>query len=108
MQDIFNSLEESGFHPTESSTIAKLALKWLNAAEGEIEEAANNIHAWLGRYLFKTRELRMVPVASAHLARGKDVNSLANVLVDAFKVIAETWLHTSELYFAFAMKAALP
>lgn len=84
---ILRALEKAKYSPAEYSSVAKAALKWLNSSSSQpASEAAVQIHASLGKYLFRNKELGKVHVASAHLARGEDMDSLAQVLAEASEV----------------------
>lgn len=68
--------------------MAKGALKWLHssAPSPTASDATAQIHARLGRYMFREQGLDKLSVASAHLARSGDMHSLADVVSHAAQV----------------------
>lgn len=85
--DVLQSLEKADYSPADYTTVSKAALKWLNGfGDDTSAEAAATVHAKLGRYLFRDKDQKRFPVASAHLVRSEDMDSLADMLAEACKV----------------------
>ena len=72
----------------EYAAVAKGALKWLHNStpSSTADEAVAEIHARLGRYMFREQGLEKLGVASAHLARSRDMQGLADVVSQAAQV----------------------
>lgn len=85
---ILDSFEKTNFSPQEYSSTARAALKWLTSV-GDLE-AASRLHARIGKYLFKTRDLERMNTASAHLARSGDMQTFAQIISEAVEVSAES------------------
>ena len=84
---ILDAFEPCSYSPAEYGEVARAALKWLNPPSDEDPpEAVDEVHARLGKYLFKDQDLDRLATASAHLARGGDMPGLAHILSQASQV----------------------
>ena len=84
---ILISFEKTAYSPAEYSSVAKAGLKWLAATDShEASEALKKVHGHLGKYLYRTKELAKLNVASAHLARAEDCAGLTAIVKEASRV----------------------
>ena len=89
----------------EYAAVAKGALKWLHNStpSSTADEAVAEIHARLGRYMFREQGLEKLGVASAHLARSRDMHSLTDVVSQAARVSHSSY-RVADYWFADGQK----